>query len=122
MRSLLAGLIVGAGFFYTLMVKLDGGPTRGDSFAPAWLAAVLPNLAAAFIVPLMVFLPPRRVRLGEVIRLAAMMFIGLVLYEVLQLQMPRRTFDWYDILASAVGAIAAVGVSHILFFPQPPTA
>lgn len=119
LRSLIAGILVGSGFFYTLMVKLDGAPSRGDTFAPTWLAGVLPNLAAAFIVPLMLFIPPKFVRFRDVVRLAAMMFVGLTLYEVMQLQMPRRTFDWYDIIASAVGAMAAVGISRMCFFPQP---
>jgi hypothetical protein len=37
-------------------------------------------------------------------------------YEILQLWMPRRTFDFWDILASVTGAVASVLLASIVFF------
>ena len=42
--------------------------------------------------------------------------VGLGLYELAQVYMPRRTFDPADIAASFVGAIFSILVARILFF------
>jgi hypothetical protein len=112
------GVLIGAATLYTAAVKLDGGPAT-DTFAPRWLAGVLPNLAAGFVLPLLPLVPPRVVRFRELVAVAVLAFAGLTVYEFMQLKMPRRTFDWFDILASAVGAAAAVGVARGLFFDSP---
>lgn len=44
--------------------------------------------------------------------------LGLSIYEVVQIYMPRRTFDPYDILASFLGAIFSVMIASILFLSQ----
>jgi len=41
--------------------------------------------------------------------------IGLIIYEVLQLWIPERTFDWLDILASIFGMGLYLTVYHQLF-------
>jgi hypothetical protein len=41
--------------------------------------------------------------------------VGLSLYEVVQIYLPRRTFDAYDIVASFMGAIFSMLLASILF-------
>lgn len=110
-------MVTGAVFFYTLTIMLDGGTDRA-TFAPGWLAAVMPNFAAAFIIPLAPLVPPRTVPFRELVRLSLLAFVGLTLYEFMQQQMPRRTFDLLDIVASGLGAAAAIGFGRALFFRQ----
>lgn len=44
--------------------------------------------------------------------------VGLSIYEVVQIYMPRRTFDPYDILASFLGATLTVIIARVLLLGQ----
>src|SRR4029077_5456800 len=97
-RRVLAGLFMASGAAYTAAVKL----TRGGSsaLAPEWLAGVLPNLVCGAVVPLAAFLSGRAIRFRDFLLFDALVLAGLCAYEVAQLWMPRRTFEWGDLWAS----------------------
>ena len=44
--------------------------------------------------------------------------VGLSIYELVQIYLPRRTFDPYDIVASFLGAIFSIMLASILFLMQ----
>jgi glycopeptide antibiotics resistance protein len=98
-----------------VVVKLT---REGESaLTTAWMAGVLPNLVCAAVVPLAPFLSRRFLRDRDFLGMTLFTAIGLCLYEFAQLRMPRRTFDWDDVAATAVGAMAAVvlGAGFFLF-------
>ena len=105
-RQVAAGIVIASGAAYVAAVKLtrDGG----THLATAWVAGVLPNFVCGAVVPLAVFLTQRSLRFREFLWMTLFTLIGLCVYEVAQLGMPRRTFDWDDILASIAGAIMAL--------------
>ncbi|MDC8833024.1 hypothetical protein [Alteromonas gilva] len=41
--------------------------------------------------------------------------IGLIIYEVMQLWIPARTFDWLDIMASIVGMVLYLTAFQLVF-------
>lgn len=105
-RQLVAGAIITGGAGYVAFVKFtrEGEP----AFASAWLAGVLPNLVCAAVVPLAPFLSRRSLPGIDFLWMTLITAIVLCLYEFAQIWMPRRTFDWDDIGATAIGAIVAL--------------
>src|SRR5262245_22747634 len=112
-RRALAGLFMASGAAYTAAVKLSRAGS--SALAPEWLAGVLPNLVCAAVVPLAAFLSGRAIRFRDFLLFDALVLAGLCGYEVAQLWMPRRTFDWDDLWASGAGALAALAVGAGLF-------
>jgi hypothetical protein len=113
-RQIAAGVAMATGAGYVAVVKL----TRGGEcpLAPPWLAGVLPNVVCGFAVPLVVFLTGRVLRVADFLWMASFTLAGLCLYEVAQVWMPRRTFDWADVGATVVGVLLALVVGAAFFF------
>lgn len=104
-RSALAVALILPVFVYAVAAKL----TRGSHhLAPEWLEGVLPNLACGAAVPVAIFLSPRALRFRDYLLFDALILFGLCAYEVAQIWMPKRTFDWNDLWASGIGAAVAV--------------
>jgi hypothetical protein len=97
-------------------VKL-GRPQVADT-SPLLLLfyGVAPNLFPAALLPFLVFIRKHRVCLRDYLAFTFTIFLALSAYEVSQLWMSKRTFDWNDITASAVGAIVAVPLGWLVFF------
>ena len=71
------------------------------------VAGSLPNFLAVlvFSVAYTVIKPPANAR--TILGTITTVVIGLVLYEIAQIWMPHRTFDWNDIAATVLGGIFA---------------
>src|SRR4051812_32625223 len=112
-RQVAAGALMAAGAAYVAAVKL----TREGAapLAPAWLAGALPNLVCGAVLPLAAFLSRRPVRAVDFLWMTLSSLAGLWLYEVAQIWMPRRTFDWDDVWASAAGAVLALPLGAAFF-------
>jgi hypothetical protein len=113
----MAGTLLALALIYVLAVKFVRGSS--DALAPLWLAGVLPNLFGAALVPLVLFLSSRAVTLKDFLMFVVIFAIALSGYEVAQIWMPRRSFDWYDLLATAIGALIAAGLGPALFLRRP---
>lgn len=108
-RSVTVVTVIAAAAVFTAAVKFDRTSAGG------WLVGVLPNFVCAAVAPLVLFLPLRAVRGGEYAAFVAVMTVGLAAYEFTQVVMPKRTFDWYDIAASAAGAVVALVLGGAVF-------
>jgi hypothetical protein len=71
------------------------------------VAGSLPNFLAVLVFSLAytVIKPPQGSR--QIIQTIATVVIGLTLYEIAQIWMPHRTFDWNDIAATLLGGLAS---------------
>ena len=111
-RQIAAGTMMAAGAGCTLAVKLT---RQSDIFlAPEWLAAVLPNFVCASMIPIAIFLSRRTIQFRDTLWMAAFSAMMLVAYEIAQLWMPRRTFDWNDIWATVAGATFSICLSSAI--------
>lgn len=100
-RKLLAGAMIIVGFGLTVAVKLIRNHTGIPG--PVWIANALPNFICGAVLPLAVFMSQRTIRLFDFSLFAGFILIGLGLYEAAQIWMPKRTAEWIDVQASAVG-------------------
>ena len=121
-RQVAAAVVMASGAVYVATVKL----TRDGSvhLATDWLAGVLPNFVCGAVVPLAAFLSRKSLRFRDFLWMTLLTSIGLSVYEFAQLWMPRRTFDWDDILASIAGAFLALIIGAGFFVAtrdKPPT-
>ncbi|VTR96101.1 unnamed protein product [Gemmata massiliana] len=66
-------------------------------------------------MPVVVFVGPRVVTARDYLVLDLFVLVGLCVYEVAQIWMPRRTFSWDDIGASVLGAGIAAVLGFALF-------
>ena len=112
-RKLLAAALIIVGFGLTVVVKLVRNDT--DIFGPVWIANALPNFICGAVLPLAVFMSQRTVRLFDLSLFAGFILIGLGLYEAAQIWMPKRTAEWIDVQASAVGTLTAIGIGLMFF-------
>ncbi|QDU21200.1 VanZ family protein [Urbifossiella limnaea] len=94
----------GAGYVAAVKLTREGEVV----LSTAWLAGVLPNLVCAAVVPLAPLLSRRLLSGRDFLWMTLFTAIGLCLYEFTQVWMPRRTFDWDDVVATAVGAMVAL--------------
>ena len=70
------------------------------------LAGSLPNFLAAILLSLVVAIVKPPISRSDSLRPAVTAVSALVLYEIAQIWMPHRTFDWYDIAATLLGGLA----------------
>ena len=71
------------------------------------VAGSLPNFLAVLVFSLAytVIKPPQSSR--QIIQTISTVVIGLTLYEIAQIWMPHRTFDWNDIAATLLGGLVS---------------
>lgn len=74
------------------------------------------NFVLPFCVPIGCLILNREVSLWNFIKGAFGAALGLTTYEIIQIWMPWRTFDCYDILASFIGALMSIFVAWIVYF------
>lgn len=82
----------------------------------------LPNLLAPIILVLTYTLLKDITDKAVLLKSTFSLVIGLIIYEIMQLFMPSRTFDHKDIIASIIGGTL---IYHVVcavfdFFPLPP--
>lgn len=102
-----------AAFGWKVLRDGDGLET---SFMSHWLVGVMPNLLPALVMPALIFIRPQIVRFNEYLMLVFAILVGLIVYEIVQLWMPSRTFDSADIAASFVGAGLGCVLCWLIFF------
>lgn len=73
------------------------------------------NFVVCAGLPFIAFCFKEVVSWASYVKTAMATAVGLSLYEVVQLYLPRRTFDPADIVASFLGAICSIVLATILF-------
>jgi hypothetical protein len=89
---------------------------RNTLAVPDWVTAVAPNFLPAMALPFMVFLRPGSVTFREYWVAVGGISAGLMAYEVAQIWMPKRTFDWGDLAATALGGLVGGALGSLEFF------
>ena len=85
-------------------------------WVPVGIVGVMPNLIPAAFLPMLLFATGRVVRWRDYVGVAVAILGALCAYEVAQIWMPRRTFDWADIAASGAGACVGCLLGWMVFF------
>jgi len=82
----------------------------------------LPNLLAPLVLVLTYTLLKDINDKAVLLKSTYSLVLGLIIYEIMQLFMPSRTFDHKDIIASIAGGALIYGVVCAIFnaFPPPP--
>jgi VanZ family protein len=101
------------GFALTLVVKI--ARRHFEIGLPIWVMDSLPNFICAAVIPFVLLTGRRAVRRVEFLSFCGLVVLGLVVYELLQIAMPKRTFQVNDLIASAVGALLSVSLGWIFF-------
>jgi len=101
------------GFALTIVVKILRH--RMETDVPTWAMDALPNLICGAVVPIAIFMGNRTIRALDFLGFCGLILVGLIVYETIQIWMPKRTFELTDIAASAVGALLAVSLGWIFF-------
>ena len=83
---------------------------------PLDFKGTMPNFLVCAAVPILVFLTNQTVKLADHVKNALGAAVGLSVYEVVQIWMPRRTFDVGDMIASFLGAVFSIIVATWLFY------
>jgi len=86
------------------------------AFVPQIVTGTLPNFVPVAFCPLLTLFSQKTRSLWDLYKLAFSMFFAMCTYEVAQIWMPHRTFDWADIVASALGLFVALVVFRVQFF------
>ena len=84
--------------------------------APLDFHGTSPNFFVCAGAPFIAFFSKDVIGLSYYVKSAMGTAVGLTIYEFLQLYLPRRTFDPYDIVASFVGALFSILLAYIVFF------
>jgi len=85
-------------------------------FLPVWIIGGMPNFIPAAFMPMLLFITRRTVRPREYFGVVLAILGALCAYEVAQIWMPKRTFDWADVAASAAGSCLACLLGWSVFF------
>ena len=114
-RILLATLGYGVIAFFTIVLMIYGR-SRATSYIPRFIEGSLPNFAATALAPVLLMFSTKKYTQKSYLRFIMIVFSAMCLYEFFQLWMPRRTFDWNDILASLFGAFVAMLAGRLIPF------
>jgi VanZ family protein len=101
----------------SVAIFISQGRSTFQSYLPKLVADSLPNFAATALSPLILIFLKRKYTFSRYVKFVIAMFLGMSLYEVVQIWMPSRTFDWTDIAASFLGAALAALAGLVLPFP-----
>ena len=84
--------------------------------APLGLGEVLPTFVIPFAGPLCVFVSRSRMPFGKYAKTCLGAGVGACLYEVAQIWIPWRTFDWADMGAGLAGGILSIALGRLAFY------
>jgi len=101
---------------FTAYLMLEGRPVY-NAYLPSLVSASVPNFAVTSLCPALLILAKKKYHYVEYLRFIGSTFMAMVLYEIVQIWMPRRTYDWNDIFASFLGAIVASVAGLVVPFP-----
>lgn len=107
-----SGIMV-SGFILTIVVKLIRSLI--DVGVPIWIMDSMPNLICGAVVPFAVFIGNRTIRMHDFLAFCGFIVLGLIAYEIVQIWLPKRTFEVNDIGASAVGGLLSMSLGWIFF-------
>jgi len=102
---------VGAMVWKILRIRLSG-----PSLFPAWMIGVMPNFIPAAVLPMLLFISKRVVRPRDYLGMVLTILAVLCAYEIAQIWMPQRTFDWADLAASVAGSCLGWLIGSLVFF------
>jgi len=88
-----------------------------NNIADLGVTGVLPNFLTAFGASYL-SLTRKDILLGKFVSDIFAIFLGLVCYEVIQIGHLFRTFDPWDILATALGVLTTLGIAKAFYFPK----
>jgi hypothetical protein len=91
--------------------------TIGTIIIPKFIHGSLPNFVPTAYAPIILLISKKKYTYQEYAKFVMYMLLAMCFYEFLQIWMPRRTFDWFDILASMSGALVALFIGWIVPFP-----
>ncbi len=112
-RRLVAAAILFFGFVLTLAVKVVR--IRMAVGLPMWVLDALPNLICGAVIPFAILCSNRKLRMLDFFSFCGLIASGLVVYELMQIVMPKRTFAVNDLIASVAGALLAVSFGWLFF-------
>eukprot|EP01133_Synstelium_polycarpum_P011839 gene11839-13801_t len=81
---------------------------------PEFIGGSLPNFLAVLIVAFLFSVLKDGTAKGSALRVSIQGTAAMVLYEVVQLWMPQRTFDWLDIAASLLAGLVSFFLLSII--------
>ncbi|MBL8814451.1 MAG: hypothetical protein JNL58_00365 [Planctomyces sp.] len=112
-RRLVASGIMVSGFILTVVVKLIRNHT--EIGLPMRLMDSMPNVVCGAVVPFAVFIGNRAIRMFEFLAFCGFIVLGLSAYEIVQVWLPKRTFQLNDIVASVVGGVLSMLLGWLFF-------
>jgi len=77
------------------------------------IAGSAPNVVAVVLLALIFAVVQGQARNATPVRLALTSTLSMVAYEIAQIWMPGRTFDWCDLVASLLGGVIACALLTI---------
>ncbi|MBM3290457.1 MAG: hypothetical protein FJY92_09920 [Candidatus Hydrogenedentes bacterium] len=100
------------------MDKVDRDFDTGLTVVPGILSGTWPNFSVVLITATLLFATNFRMPFRKFVKFSFGAAAGATIYEIAQLWIPFRTFDWLDILASLAGALASIGAARIAFYKR----
>ena len=101
------------GFALTLVVKI--ARSRIEIYLPMWVMDSLPNFICGAVIPFAILSGNRAIRFHEFLSFCGLIALGLIVYELVQIAMPNRTFELNDLIATPVGALLPVSLGWMFF-------
>ncbi len=115
-RRIVAASILGTCFLFVFLVKeVRYRGIRLDIFS-SWIVGVLPNFICLFALPQIILVRRTQTTLIEYMKVTFFFAVFMIGYEVAQIWMPRRTFDWADIATSISGAALGIIFVRVVYF------